>query len=292
MVVEATSFLANLAELSPNIIRYIDDQQLEIDIEAIIGTEEFHLGHSTLRIKIKNFYLRLISASLSVINGSRYALKLQKFNIDATETTSRHDKTSLFGKAEAAAGAKAEAWLPSVIAKFSTEGILSRDSDKAKIVEDKITKEIMLITPLPNKTWLVGHEEFGDIRKADGNLVGSYFQEARESGLNEPSPLCRIRLAGTSSEFDLILALIVKTKDFRFEIIDRWGQKERDALRSEKEEFEQRMKARIAGIVVQKSIRETVMQNIQSELKGDELLICFGRLTSDDITKSMSASET
>jgi hypothetical protein len=284
------SFLEDLAELSPDIIRYIDDQQLEIDVEAVIGTQEFHLGDCTLRIKIKNCYLRLVSASVSVINGSRYALKLQKFNIEATEATSQRDKTSSLRRGEVKAGAKMEVWIPSVMAKFRAEGNLSRDSDKTRTVEDKVTKEIMLITPLPNKTWLVGHEEFGDIRKADGNLLGSYFQEAKESGINEPSPLCRVRLAGTLDAFDLIIALIVKTKDFRFEIIDKWGQRERDALLSEKEEFERRMRAKIAGIALQKSIRSAV-RNIQSELKSDEVLICFGQLSRDDMAKSASASE-
>jgi hypothetical protein len=279
------SILPYLAELSPGIVRYIDDQQLEIDVEAIIGTEEIDLDHCVLRIKIRNFYLRLISGSVNVLNGSRYTLKLQKFNMEASETTSSRQRTSSSAKAEAAAGGKLDVWIPSVVAKFMAGGDLTRLRDRETTTENKITKEIFLITPLPNKTWQVGHEEFGDIRRADGNLLGSYFQEASEGGLNEPSPLCRIRLDGTLSNFNLLVALVVKTRDFRFEIIDHHrGTAVREASIAEREEFARKMKGKISGIALQRSIREaTTAEEIMSQLKSNELLICFGEYSTEDV---------
>ena len=282
MAIHTVSLFPDLAEVSPGQAAFISDRELILDIETIIGYGEQPVGDFILKVKIRSFYLHVLPASASVVNGTRYQLTLQKFDGDEKLPMTQSSLKDL--DTETQASTEGTSWVPTFRGTLRASAPGWTQDEETLDVERISRLEIPLIAPLPNNVWKVGNEA-GDIRKPGGFLYGSYFQEARREGLNDLSYLSMVRLKNKDQNFEFSFGLVVKKSDFHFELYDAWGREVGVVGKVVKDDFAQRMKSKLMGISIQKELRKAATR-FKNMLQSNEILICIGRTDQDDVLPS------
>jgi hypothetical protein len=275
-------FFRTLAELSPGLPKYVGDKELIVDLEAVFGYGEYQVDDLVLVIKIRNAYLQLFNIPGRVQNGTRYEVRLQKFDMERTEHAHKEKNKRTSGSVSGKIEAKIETWLPSFVGRLRSDAHFDAQGHTRTGTESIIRPEVMLISPTANHRWLIGHHDLGDPRKPGGFLHGSYFQEARHVGQNEYEPLCRLALGQYNQSFELGMGIIVKYADFHFSVTDKWGVHVREAGVNQKQDFERRMKAKLAGIALQKALKEAIERQDGSFNPNNEILLFLSTINNFD----------
>lgn len=295
---DAFSLVKGFAEISPGKLVEAGTDCVDVDLEVIFGPGELPVGSKTMRIRVRRATVALVAKGADVVNGTRYAIKLQKFKIKETERAKQDSRNSHGARGAAEIDASLLNWVPKLALRLKGGGEIESEKHDSRSSDTAIQSEVVLIEPIADSKWMLGSEVGGDVRKSGGFLFGSYFQESRDIGANKYAPLCRLRITD-KQKFRCYLHLNAKTYDFDFSFVGKWGENE-GVKDSEKERFAEDMRSRIAGIVAQKGISQRLksmvtLSNgcpnpIEILLHGgvipeDEIVLAIGTADSSDIQK-------
>lgn len=279
------SFIRDLVELSIGTAEADDSGQLQLDVEVVFGEATYEVAECALRVRLRRAALSLIPSGGSIVNGTRYRVKLQEFKMSASEKSLKTTSS----KAEADAGGKFEATIraliPHLTVGVSASGTLDGKSDHSDAKEITIQNEVVLIEPAANGRWIIGAEE-GDVRKPGGLLSGSYLQESRSAGDNAILPLCKVRIEDRE-RFKCQFAVTAKSFDFDFTVVQKWG-KTKIADDTQKNNFAEMMRAAIAGIVLQKGLSAALKKtakDMNDKVGANEILLAVGLMDALDVDR-------